>query len=150
MRWLKFLNILFLIFLVGCQSVTASQPTATATLYPTQVVKTDLPDKVEITEISFTPLTNGQIGINVCTRGLGGVGITLRVSYNSSHKAVESGEWRVIKELGVPCFNQYDRPVWETKDLPAGTYLVKVEAKTPANPDWKNAVFKIQPYKLAK
>ena len=122
---------------------------ATATPFPPAKVVTVAPTSpVEITELSFTPLSEDQVAINACTQGLGGVGITLRVMYNSSPQGDKSGEWRVIKELGVPCFNEIDRPTWNVGELSPGKYLVRVEAKTPANPNWENAAQRTVVYEV--
>jgi hypothetical protein len=92
-------------------------------------------------EISFNPPSPSsaeQIKIFASTTGWGGVGITLRVSVNKAGDGSANGEWKILKELGVPKFNENDAPVWHTKDWNNGTYRVKVEAKGPGDPYWQN------------
>jgi surface antigen len=92
-------------------------------------------------DISFSPpspSSANQIKIFASTTGWGGVGITLRVSVNTSPDGSSNGEWKILKELGVPKFNENDAPIWETKGWQNGTYRVRVEAKGPNDPYWQN------------
>lgn len=118
-------------------------PTATLTSIPTATVPTAKPTpEVVIKEFSFTDLGEGKYGINVITAGRGGVGLTIRVSYNTSPEGDNTGEWVVIKELGVPWFSTNDWPVWDTSTLKPGEYLVRVDVKTADDPDWKHPTTK--------
>ena len=85
---------------------------------------------LEITEFYFEPLDpdSEQVRIRACTQGQGGVGITMRVSVNDASDGTDSGQWHILKELGVPCFNEIDAPVWSTLDYGDGPHLVRVEA----------------------
>lgn len=109
---------------------------------PTVAVTAKPTPEVVITEFSFTDLGEGKYGINVATTGQGGVGLTIRVSYNTSPKGDDIGEWVVIKELGVPWFSTNDRPVWNTSTLKPGTYLVRADVKTSGDPNWKHPTAK--------
>jgi len=91
--------------------------------------------------ISFSPPSPSsadQIKIFASTTGWGGVGVTLRVSVNTAPDGSSNGEWRILKELGVPKFNEVDAPEWNTKGWPNGTYRIRVEAKGPDDPNWRN------------
>jgi hypothetical protein len=78
-----------------------------------------------------SPSSSDAVKIFACAGGYNGVGITLKVSVNNAPDGSDLGDWQLLKELGVPCFGQADAPVWQP-----GTYLVKVEAKGPADPHW--------------
>ncbi|NLF00195.1 MAG: hypothetical protein GX601_04375, partial [Anaerolineales bacterium] len=86
---------------------------------------------LSVTELYFEPLdaNSEQVRIRACTSGLGGVGITMRVSVNDASDGSGNGTWRVIKELGVPCFNEIDAPVWHTLRYGDGKHRVRVEAR---------------------
>lgn len=92
-------------------------------------------------DISFSPPSPSSadnIKIFASTTGWGGVGVTLRVSVNTAPDGSSSGEWKILKELGVPKFNENDAPVWDTKGWSNGTYKIRVEAKGPNDPNWQN------------
>jgi hypothetical protein len=130
------------VILTGCTTSIEVTTDRSKTPNSTAPLATDVPDLVEITDFSVTPLEDGRVAINACTKGRGGVGITLRASYNTSPAADKPGEWKVLKELGVPCFNPTDRPTWNTADLEPGSYLIRVEAKTADDPHWESSVSK--------
>jgi murein DD-endopeptidase MepM/ murein hydrolase activator NlpD len=79
-----------------------------------------------------------MIKIFASTTGWGGVGVTLRVSVNTAPDGSSNGEWRILKELGVPKFNEVDAPEWHTNGWSNGTYRIRVEAKGPGDPHWQN------------
>jgi len=92
-------------------------------------------------DISFSPPSPSsadQIKIFASTTGWGGVGVTLRVSVNTAPDGSSNGEWRILKELGVPKFNEVDAPEWNTSGWQNGTYRIRVEAKGPDDPNWRN------------
>lgn len=92
-------------------------------------------------DISFNPSSPSsadQIKIFASTTGWGGVGVTLRVSVNTAPDGSSNGEWKILKELGVPKFNENDAPVWNTKGWQNGIYKIRVEAKGPNDPNWQN------------
>ena len=92
-------------------------------------------------DISFSPPSPSsadQIKIFASTTGWGGVGITLRVSVNTAPDGSTNGEWKILKELGVPKFNENDAPEWNTQGWSNGTYRIRVEAKGPNDPFWQN------------
>jgi len=92
-------------------------------------------------DILFDPLSPSSadtIKIFASTTGWGGVGITLRVSVNTASDGSTDGEWKILKELGVPKFNENDAPIWNTKEWHNGTYRVRVEAKGPDDQNWQN------------
>jgi hypothetical protein len=91
--------------------------------------------------ISFSPPSPSsadRIKIFASTTGWGGVGVTLRVSVNTAPDGSSSGEWKILKELGVPKFNEEDAPVWDTKGWQNGKYRIRVEAKGSNDPNWRN------------
>lgn len=83
-----------------------------------------------ITELYFEPqdAKSERVKIRACTEGQAGIGITMRVSVNDASDGSESGQWHVIYELGVPCFNETDAPIWNTLGYGDGTHKVRVEA----------------------
>jgi surface antigen len=92
-------------------------------------------------DISFSPPSPSsadQIKIFASTTGWGGVGVTLRVSVNTALDGSSNGEWRILKELGVPKFNEVDAPEWHTNGWSNGTYRIRVEAKGPDDPNWRS------------
>ena len=102
-------------------------------------------------DISFSPSSPSsadQIKIFASTTGWGGVGVTLRVSVNTAPDGSSSGEWRILKELSVPKFNEEDAPVWDTKGCSNGTYRIRVEAKGPDDPNWQKAAVIEKTYEL--
>jgi hypothetical protein len=136
------------VLLSGCTTSIELTTDRSKTPHSTAPLATDVPDLVEITDFSVTPLEDGRVAINACTKGRGGVGITLRVSYNTSSGANEPGKWKILKELGVPCFNSTDRPTWNTEELEPGSYLIRVEAKTADDPHWESSVSKTLIYQV--
>jgi hypothetical protein len=102
-------------------------------------------------DISFSPPSPSsadQIKIFASTTGWGGVGVTLRVSVNAAPDSSSNGEWKILKELGVPKFNENDAPEWNTQGWSNGTYRVRVEAKGPNDPYWQNPAVIETMYKL--
>ncbi len=102
-------------------------------------------------EISFdpsSPSSEDKIKIFATTTGWGGVGVTLKVSVNTANDGSSNGSWIILKELGVPKFNNEDAPVWDTRGWTNGTYLIRVEAKGPNDPYWQNATVIEKKYKL--
>lgn len=87
---------------------------------------------VHFTDLSFSPGSPSdaeQVMIRACTEGRGGQGVGMRAFVNTANDGSASGEWRTIKELGVPCFTAENAPVWNTLGFTDGTHLVRVEAK---------------------
>ena len=71
---------------------------------------------------------NERVKIRACTEGQAGIGITMRVSINEANDGSSNGKWNIIYELGVPCFNDIDAPIWNTLRYSDGTHRVRVEA----------------------
>ncbi len=94
------------------------------------------------------PSAAETVKVFACTTGYGGEGITLKVSVNTATDGSDRSEWQVLKELGVPCFNQIDVPTWDAREWKAGTYLVKVEAKGPDDLGWEHAAVLTATYSL--
>lgn len=85
--------------------------------------------KLEITELYVENTDNPErLRIRACTEGQGGVGITMKVRVNSATDGSDRGEWRTLKELGVPCFNEDDAPTWRYLEYASGTHLIRAEA----------------------
>ena len=57
-----------------------------------------------------------------------GINIAMRVLVNEANNGSDSGEWRIIKEQGSPCFIDNDAPVWNTLGYEDGPHLVRVVA----------------------
>lgn len=102
-----------------------------------------------ITEFYFEPLDpdSEQVKIRACTAGQAGIGITMRVSVNDASDSSDSGQWHIIKELGVHCFNDEDAPVWRTLDYGDGPHRVRVEAHG-VNTGWEGAAVQERTYTL--
>lgn len=106
-----------------------------------------------ITDLSFEPqdANSEVVKIRACTAGLGGLGITMRVDVNDANDGSSNGQWHRIKELGVPCFNDIDAPIWQTLDAGGnfgdGWHLVRVEAHS-ANTGWDGAAVREATYYL--
>ncbi len=100
---------------------------------------------VTINDIHFQELdpAQEQVRIFACTEGHAGVNITLNVRVNDAPDGSDSGQWHIIKELGVPCFNDVDVPVWNTLAFPDGDHLVRVVATAiePAASDVRDEVY---------
>jgi hypothetical protein len=77
-----------------------------------------------------SPSNADTVVIRACTTGNGGQGITMRTSINTATDGSPNGEWRIIHELGVPCFNSTDAPRWDTLEYQEGTHLIRVQAWT--------------------
>lgn len=104
---------------------------------------------LEITQLEFEPQDSNseQVKIRACTSGQGGVGITMRVSVNDANDGSGNGSWHIIKELGVPCFNDQDAPIWNTLDYGDGPHRVRVEAHG-ADASWDGAAVREEVYTL--
>ncbi len=104
---------------------------------------------LSITELYFEPqdANSEQVKIRACTAGQGGVGITMRVSVNDASDGSGNGEWHILKELGVPCFNTTDAPIWNTLDYGDGPHRVRVEARG-TDPSWNGAAVREEIYTL--
>jgi hypothetical protein len=102
-----------------------------------------------ITEFYFEPQDSDseEVRIRACTDGQGGVGITMRVSVNDATDGSENGTWHGIKELGVPCFNEINAPMWGTLEYGDGPHLVRVEAHG-SDTSWSGAAVKELVYVL--
>ena len=100
---------------------------------------------VEINQLYFEPLdpNQEQVRIRACTTGHAGVNISLSVRVNTATDGSENGEWRIIKELGVPCFNEVDAPVWNTLEYGDGVHRVRVVATAiePAASDVRDELY---------
>jgi hypothetical protein len=102
-------------------------------------------------DISFSPPSPSSadmIKIFASTTGWGGVGVTLRVSVNTATDGSSNGEWKILKELGVPKFNEVDAPEWHTNGWSNGTYRIRVEAKGPNDHNWQNPAITEATYTL--
>ncbi|MFZ1754030.1 MAG: NBR1-Ig-like domain-containing protein [Caldilineaceae bacterium] len=85
---------------------------------------------LSIKELYFQPQDNNErVKIRACTEGQGGVGITLRTSVNDANDGSGNGTWRILHELGVPCYNEQDAPIWTVLDYASGPHRVRVEAR---------------------
>jgi len=104
---------------------------------------------LSITELYFQPqdADSEVVRIRACTAGLGGVGITMRVSVNDANDGSANGTWHIIKELGVPCFTEADAPLWRTLEFGTGTHRVRVEAHG-ADASWNGAAVREATYAL--
>ncbi len=101
---------------------------------------------VTINDVHFDPPSPSgaeQVKIYACTEGHAGVNISLSVRVNDAPDGSDSGQWHIIKELGVPCFNDVDAPVWNTLAFPDGDHLVRVVATAiePAASDVRDEVY---------
>ena len=111
-------------------SPTPGSPPATEAL-PSPTSETASAAKITITEFTFTPAgpsNADNVICRACTNGCGGVNVTLRVLVNTATDGSAGGEWKPIKELGVPCFNEFDAPRWETLEYAEGVHRVRLEA----------------------
>lgn len=104
---------------------------------------------LSITELYFEPQDGNSevVKIRACTAGQGGVGITMRVSVNDANDGSGNGTWHIVKELGVPCFNDVDAPLWRTLEFGDGTHRVRVEAHG-ADVTWDGAAVREEVYTL--
>jgi hypothetical protein len=86
---------------------------------------------VHINDVHFEPASPSapySVKIHACTDGRAGLGIAMRVSVNDATDGSANGNWHIIKELGVPCFNDIDAPVWYTLEYGDGVHRVRTEA----------------------
>lgn len=83
--------------------------------------------QIDITQLEFVPLdpASEQVRILACADAPA----TLKVEVNTANDGSANGEWRVLKELGVPCFNNEDAPVWNTLEYEGGPHRVRVLAR---------------------
>lgn len=104
---------------------------------------------LSIKDLYFEPQDGAseQVKIRACTEGQGGVGITLRVSVNDASDGSGNGNWHIINELGVPCFNAVDAPIWHTLDYGDGPHRVRVEARG-NHESWSGATVREETYTL--
>jgi len=104
---------------------------------------------LSISELYFQPQDSNseQVKIRACTTGQGGVGITMRVSVNDANDGSGNGTWHIIKELGVPCFNDVDAPIWNTLEYGDGPHRVRAEAHG-ASTSWDGAAVREETYTL--
>lgn len=95
---------------------------------------------ITVTELYFELLdaAGERVRVRACTTGRGGVGITLRVSVNDSSDGSASGTWHIINELGVPCYNEVDAPIFRPEEWGGGSHLVRVEARGHGE-EWSSA-----------
>jgi hypothetical protein len=104
---------------------------------------------LSISELYFQPqdANSEQVKIRTCTTGMGGIGITMRVSVNDANDGSASGQWHIIKEQGSPCFNDVDAPMWNTLDFGDGPHLVRSEAHG-LNTGWDGVAVREEVYTL--
>jgi len=108
-------------------------------------------DSITITDLHFDPASPSdatQVKIYSCADGLAGVGITQRTEVNTAPDGSDSGEWKIIKELGVPCYTEIDVPVWQTLPFENGDHLVRVLARGPDDTQWQGASIRYATYHL--
>jgi tetratricopeptide (TPR) repeat protein len=95
-------------------------PKLTPTLGDTPIIPSAEPFEIEyITFDPPPPAAPGTVSVYACASGFGGVGITLRVFISSATNGDDgtgTRQWTLLKELGVPCFNQVDAPIWNTNE----------------------------------
>lgn len=104
---------------------------------------------LSISELYFEPQDgkSEQVKIRACTTGQGGVGITMRVSVNDANDGSGNGTWHIIKELGVPCFNEIDAPIWHTLEYGDGPHRVRAEGHG-RDASWDGAAVREEVYTL--
>lgn len=97
---------------------------------------------IDITQLEFVPLDGAgeEVRILACADAPA----TLRVDVNTATDGSSNGQWNILKELGVPCFNNIDAPVWNTLEYEAGTHLVRVLAR--GDGGWENAAVREETY----
>jgi len=69
------------------------------------------------------------------TTGYEGVGITLKATLINPNEADPDKRVIILKELGVPKFNDEDRPRYDMTGYKDGIYIVEIEAKK--GDDWE-------------
>ena len=104
---------------------------------------------LSISDLHFEPQDGNseRVKVRVCTTGQGGVGITLRVSVNEANDGSGNGKWNIVGELGVPCFNDIDAPIWNTLEYGDGQHRVRAEAHG-VNTGWNGATVREEVYTL--
>lgn len=104
---------------------------------------------LSISQLYFEPQDPNSevVKIRACTEGQGGVNITMKVSVNDANDGSDSGQWHIIKELGVPCFNSDDAPVWDTLAYGDGAHRVRVQAHG-GNTGWEGSTLRDEIYTL--
>lgn len=101
--------------------------------------------QIIITQLDFVPLGNGeQVRIMACASGTAN---TLKVQVNTANDGSDSGEWRTLKELGVPCFNENDAPIWTILNYASGPHRVRALAR--GDGGWENAAVLEKTYTVA-
>lgn len=101
--------------------------------------------QITITQLDFVPLSNGeQVRIMACASGAAN---TLKVQVNTANDGSDNGEWRTLKELGVPCFNENDAPIWTILNYASGPHRVRVLAR--GDGGWENAAVLEKTYTVA-
>lgn len=102
-----------------------------------------------INQLYFEPQDGNseRVKIRACTSGQAGIGITLKVSVNEANDGSGNGRWNVLYELGVPCFNDVDAPIWDTLRYSDGPHRVRVEAHG-LNTGWDGAAVREEVYTL--
>ncbi len=109
--------------------------------------------EVTFSDIHFDPPSPSdaeQVKTYACTEGHAGVGIGLRVSVNEAADGSDDGKWDIIKELGVPCFNDVDVPVWNTLGYADGQHLVRFQARRDEDHSWEEAAEELRVYELLR
>jgi hypothetical protein len=98
--------------------------------------------QLEVTQLEFVSLdSNGErIRIMACANNA----TTLKAQVNTANDGSDSGEWRTLKELGVPCFNAEDAPVWNTLAYESGPHRVRVLARGAGG--WEEAAVREEVY----
>ncbi len=106
---------------------------------------------VTFTDIHFDPPSPSdakRVRIYACTQGHAGVGVTLQVGVNDAFDGSANGEWHLLYELGVPCFNEVDAPWWQTTDFADGPHLLRIRARIPEDASWEEAATAYRTYML--
>lgn len=88
---------------------------------------------VTITSFYFeppSPSNTNPIVIRAGTSGCGGVGVDLKALVNTAADGSANGTWVILKELGVPAFNEEDAPRWDILDYQQGPHLARIEARS--------------------
>ncbi len=109
--------------------------------------------EVTFSDIHFDPASPSdaeRVKTYACTQGHAGVGIGLRVSVNEAADGSDDGKWDIIKELGVPCFNDEDVPVWNTLGYADGRHLVRFQARREEDHSWEEATEELRVYELLR
>ncbi len=103
---------------------------------------------LSIKELYFQPQDNNErVKIRACTEGQGGVGITLRISVNDANDGSGNGTWRILHELGVPCYSEQDAPIWTILDYASGPHRVRAEAHG-SNSGWDGSAVREEVFNI--